>query len=632
MNKKGLVLTALISVLVSNIIAGNVERVDSTHYGLDEVVITGSRGSILSSELPMSVSVVNKEKIENRLESSLLTVVSEQVPGFFNTSRSMMGYGISTGSAGGMNIRGIGGTNSAEMLVLIDGHPQYSGLMGHPIADAYQSAFVSRVEVVRGPASVLYGSNAMGGVMNIITDKASQEGWNNSLRISGGSYGSLQSQVASHFRKNGFFSSASLLYNRSDGHRANMGYSQWQGALNMGYDISSVWSASATVNIADIKSENPGPVTALIYNNDADILRGAASVSLDNSYGRMSGSLMVFHNWGDNTVNDGNAADAAPLTYQFRSQDELSGINMYENFSFFEGNKITLGFDYMHTWGKGWFKHDDGTLSSPWSKTLPPVSKDADEVAGYVNVHQNFFDFISLEAGIRYNHHSLVGNELVPQVGMTLHQAGVGDFKLMVGKGYRNPTFKDMFLFPPMNSDLLPEKLMNYELSYSNNLLDGALHIEANLFYIEAENVILIERVGGRPKNMNSGELKNSGFELTARYRLSDNLSFNSNYSFLHMETPVVAAPKHKAYIEADWSFEKWHIVSGVQYIGGLYTDVAKGTVQDYVLWNARASYSLTNDASLFVRAENLLTQSYEINAGFPMPKCTLMGGISIGF
>lgn len=632
MNIKSIVLTAVIPAFVYNINAAEAERLDTLQYGLEEVVVTGSRGSILSSELPMAVIVVDKANIENRFESSLLTVINEQVPGFFNTSRSMMGYGISTGAAGGMNIRGIGGTNSAEMLVLIDGHPQYSGLMGHPIADAYQSAFVNRVEVVRGPASVLYGSNAMGGVMNIITDKAYQEGWKNSIRMSGGSYGSLQSQVASHFRKDRFFSSASLLYNRSDGHRANMKYEQWQGSLNMGYDISEAWCTSATVNIADIKSENPGPVNALLFNNDADILRGAASVSIDNNYRNMSGALMVFHNWGDHTVNDGNAADAAPLTYQFRSKDELSGINMYENFSLFEGNKITIGFDYMHTWGKGWFKHDDGTLSSPWRKDLAPVSKEADEVAGYANVHQNLFDFMSVEAGLRYNHHSLVGNELVPQVGMTLRPSGIGDFKLMVGKGYRNPTFKDMFLFGSMNPDLLPEKLMNYELAYSNNLLDGALHIEANIFYIKAENVILTEMVGGRKKNMNSGELQNSGFELMVRYRLSDNFTLNSNYSFLHMETPVVAAPEHKAYIEADWSHAKWQIISGVQYIGGLYTDVTRGTVQDYVLWNARASYNLTGEISLFARAENILVQSYEINADFPMPKCTVMSGISVNF
>ena len=102
---------------------------------LNEIVITGSRDQSPVSEIPSTVSVIDSEDIESRFEPSLLTILNEQIPGFFSTSRSVMGYGISTGAAGGINIRGIGGTNSAQMLVLIDGHPQYAGLMGHPIAD-----------------------------------------------------------------------------------------------------------------------------------------------------------------------------------------------------------------------------------------------------------------------------------------------------------------------------------------------------------------------------------------------------------------------------------------------------------------------------------------------------------------
>lgn len=66
-----------------------------------------------------------------------------------------MGYGGSNGAAGSMNLRGIGGAPTTSLLVLINGHPQYMGLMGHPIADAYQSMLAEKVEVVRGPASVL---------------------------------------------------------------------------------------------------------------------------------------------------------------------------------------------------------------------------------------------------------------------------------------------------------------------------------------------------------------------------------------------------------------------------------------------------------------------------------------------
>lgn len=137
------------------------------NYTIDEVVVTGTRNETDIRHLPMTISVVGRQQIEKRYEPSLLPLLTEQVPGFFTTSRGIMGYGVSTGAAGGMSLRGIGGSPTAGLLVLIDGHPQYMGLMGHPIADAYQSMLTEKVEVLRGPASVLYGSNAMGGVINI---------------------------------------------------------------------------------------------------------------------------------------------------------------------------------------------------------------------------------------------------------------------------------------------------------------------------------------------------------------------------------------------------------------------------------------------------------------------------------
>lgn len=149
-------------------------------YSIDEVVVTGTRNATDVRHLSQTVSVVNREKIEQTMRPSLLPVLTENVPGLFTTSRGVMGYGVSGGAAGGISLRGLSG-GSARLMVLIDGHPQYAGIFGHPIADAYQSLLADKVEVLRGPASVLYGSNAMGGVINIVTRRMHEDGIKTSL-------------------------------------------------------------------------------------------------------------------------------------------------------------------------------------------------------------------------------------------------------------------------------------------------------------------------------------------------------------------------------------------------------------------------------------------------------------------
>ena len=186
-------------------------------------VVTGTRNRTDPRHLPMTVSVVGRERIERSREASLLPLLTEQVPGLFTTARGVMGYGVSGGAAGQMSLRGIGGAPQAGvpttgLLVLIDGHPQYMGLMGHPIADACQSMMAERVEVLRGPASVLYGSNAMGGVVNIVTRRQREEGVRTDLNAGYGSYNTLQTDLTNRVKAGRFTSVVSGSYNRTDGH------------------------------------------------------------------------------------------------------------------------------------------------------------------------------------------------------------------------------------------------------------------------------------------------------------------------------------------------------------------------------------------------------------------------------
>jgi glycosyltransferase involved in cell wall biosynthesis len=135
---------------VASLQAATVEEEVNDSLSLHEVVVTGTRNAVDVRHLPMTVTVVGREKLAEQYQTSVLPTVMQQVPGFFVTSRSMMGYGVSTGAAGGINLRGITG-GAGQLLVLIDGHPQYNGVYGHPISDSYQTLMAERVEVLRGP-------------------------------------------------------------------------------------------------------------------------------------------------------------------------------------------------------------------------------------------------------------------------------------------------------------------------------------------------------------------------------------------------------------------------------------------------------------------------------------------------
>jgi iron complex outermembrane receptor protein len=171
---------------------------------LEEVVVTGSRVAVSRDVMPVPISIVNRSSIEQSGETNLLPVLMQQVPGLFVTSRGIAGYGVSTGAAGGISMRGFAG-GSGRVLILIDGHPQYATIYGHPVADAYIASDAERVEVSHGATSVLYGSNAMGGAINIVTRKATDDGNRLNARLTGGSYGTQRYSLTDSYR-NGKFS------------------------------------------------------------------------------------------------------------------------------------------------------------------------------------------------------------------------------------------------------------------------------------------------------------------------------------------------------------------------------------------------------------------------------------------
>ncbi len=604
---------------------------DPIHIG--EVVVTGTRNETDVRHLPLTVSVIDRQEIEQSMQPSVLPVLTQQVPGLFITSRGIMGYGVSNGAAGGISLRGLSG-GSGRMMVLIDGHPQYAGIFGHPISDAYQSFLAERVEVLRGPASVLYGSNAMGGVINIVTRQLHEEGVKTNVNLGYGSFNTLQSEVTNRIRKGRFTSLISGSYNRTDGHRSDMGFEQYGGYAKLGYRVTDNWNLRGDVNVTHFNASYPGPVSAPLLDGDQSITRGMTSFAVENKYGKTSGAASFFYNWGNHWINDGYTPSKGetPQESRFLSFDNMMGLSLYQSTQFFPGNRITVGFDWFRYGGHAWNKYVSGEKAGTTSDL---VDKHEDELAGYVDFRQNLGSWLTLDAGVRVDHHSRVGTEWVPQAGLSFHLPRTIELKASASKGFRYPILREMYMFPPQNPDLKPESMWSYELAWSQHLLDNRLSYGINLFYIDGKNLIvtLPNPNGTGMLNQNTGKIENCGVEGEVAYRIDPHWSVEANYSYLHMENPVVGAPEHKLYAGAQYTHKRWTVSTGVQYIDNLYTTVGDNAqTEEFVLWNLNASFRVNRWLDVWARGENLLAQRYEINAGYPMPKATVMAGVNLNF
>lgn len=601
--------------------------VDSVN--VDEIVVTGTCNETDLRHLPMTITTVGHNQLSRRFDQSILPALMEYVPGMFITSRTTMGYGITSQAAGGMSMRGIGGSPTTRMLVLIDGQPQYMGMMGHPLADSYQTLMAEKVEVLRGPSSVLYGSNAMGGVVNIVTEKRKTENAvTTRLRTYAGSYGTFSAEAANSVHSGKFSSDVAASYNRTDGHRPNSDFNQYTGYAKLGYAMNNRWKLVGDADFSHYNTANPGTIDEPLIDNDASISRLMTSMSLANNYGNTSGMLRLFYNYGYHDINDGYKQGASPRAYHYRSNDRMMGFSLFQSASLLEGNRITAGIDFQHFGGKAWNQY----IRKDSTATL--ADKTENEVAAYVDFRQQLCHLVTVDFGIRYDHHTQTGSEWIPQGGISFALPKDASLKLSVGKGFRNPTIREMYMFRSSNPDLKPERLINYELAYSGFLLHHQLGYGVNVFYLKGDNLIQTVMTNGQPKNINTGEVENWGIEGTVSYSPSAHLAFNANYSFLHMAHPVVSAPTHKLYVGADYTSGRWTASTGVQYVAELYTvlatDNTSATKENYMLWNMRGSYRLCAQVSLFVRGENLLAQHYETYAGFPMPRATVFGGIDI--
>ena len=582
--------------------------------------MTGTRVAMERDRVAAPVSVVRREAIALSDESALMPSLMEQVPGLFVTSRGVTGYGVSSGAAGGISLRGFSAA-SGRTLILIDGHPQYMSIYGHAVADEYLADLAERVEVTRGAASVLYGSNAMGGAINILTREPNFIGNKLNIKLMGGSYGTYRASATEQYSNGRFSLTAGLGHDRTAGHRENSAFHSTSGMLKASYDLSAAWRLSGDVNVVKAYSENPGTVEKPMFEGTADILRMMSWISLENHYASTDGGINIYYNAGRHIINDGYAAGGKPQPFLFHSTDYQGGVNLFQAVRPWTGGTLTGGID-VKLYGGNAYRNPETEIYADHKKLH--------EEAAYL-LAQQLLGPVTLDAGIRLEHHSLYGTEWIPQAGISWLAGPDTAFKLSASKGFRTPNLRELYMYAVANENLEPERAWSYDFTYSQHALDGRLNFELSAFLTKGSNIIEVTVVDGKRANRNVGAFENKGVEFSADFRATDELSFNANYSYLHMDTVYTGAPVHKAYFSGTWTPGRFSVNLGVMGIKDLYLSTGENAqTASYVDLKARLAWCATDWLTLFVRGENLLNRSYQTMLGFPEPGFTVLGGLSI--
>jgi len=541
-----------------------------------------------------------------------------------------MGAGAGPLAAEQFSMRGLSSSSNSSTQILIDGVPMMMGLFGHPLPDAIDQTNVDRIEILRGPASLQYGGSAMAGAINIISSNPVPNTQSVTANMNWGSYGTDTRSFMGSVAKEKYFIQAGYSHSATDGYRVNSGFTSDDYFFRTGLTFSKHVQRIFTFYRSNATANDPGTVDAPFLTT-THVQRTMISYKLTNNYQGLKSGLTFYYQDGINHFSDG-----------WNSKDYLGGFRLEEQFSLFKGNSFLAGTEERWLGGKG---SPVGFPTSP----LNDVWIRQKEQSGFIIMQQKASEMLSLNAGVRTDHHSLLGYTTSPSLGATLSFGKNTSLRGLYSQGFRYPTIGELYYFPPANASLKPEKASNFEMGIASSLMNKRLTFDLTLFSTAASDLIFTvpAPAGSVPpvENLNAKKVSNIGLELSSHIdlgSLNQDLSLKNSgkfssarislsYMFLQQnDTPLPYAPKHKLTASVQSSFKKLRINLEYHFISGMYTDYPAVTLTKYNLADVAFLYPLTKRIHLKVTGNNLFDEKYQIMKGYPMPGRVLMGGFTV--
>jgi vitamin B12 transporter len=624
---------------------------------LPDLVVTATRISQPISQIGTTVTVIHSQQIQDQKIQQTSDALRE-VPGVEVTQ---------SGGPGSITDVSIRGSSTSEVLTLLDGVEVNSGGSGSFDFANLTTDNTSRIEVIRGAGGSLYGSSAIGGIINQITEEG--RGTPKFSLLSDGGNWATERQVATASGATGRLGySGSVSYYSTQGFQPENGqYDNLSLTSRVDYHLTdnTTLRAFARYTFADVglpefSNTDPGAprdptahqrTEFMLYKGEAD------SHLTDKLLVRMFGSFVR-----DEIRINKVPSPGLPNSESDDIPDEIWGTNLEAIYTWFPGLDTLAGFDFKYRWER------DGSSStlpgSPPSTTVFAV--DREEYAGYLQQQGRFFnDHLVVTGGFRVDGNSQFGKEVSPawSIALPFDKYGLilrGNYS----EGFQAPTFDELY-FPGFgNPNLGPTTSSEWDGGIEKRF--GELASITTTYFSRRIHDLIVDvpctptpgscEFGIEPQNIGRADMQ--GVEVVPSLYPFKGFSLSGNFTALDStHRPLITGlqpvrvPKHSASAVAQYKThdlfrrgDQFTTALFYQFVGDredLQTQPPFGTENhgSYQLFNLTLSYRLGNavvpymsQEEAFVRIQNLFDRNYSQAFGFPAPPINFEAGLKIGF
>lgn len=609
--------------------------ISDTNAEIEEVLVSASLMPITASRSANAVTVIDRAQLRNRATVSLSNILRD-VPGF---SVSQVGV---LGSQTQIRVRG---AEANHLLVTIDGVEANDPSQGDEFSwGTLTASDIERIEIIRGPQSSLRGSDAVAGVVNIITRSAEKSSVG--LFLESGSWATHHSGFNIGHKQGDFDIRFGLSHIESAGDNIARTGDENDGYRNTTYNIRSGLKLSDQMDISFAARESDG-MNQFDADNDFDgLIEDQDRVSeFENSTMRFQGDysskdgtwqhkVLISQSKSDNTA----FADKAKGNVTASTKDQIQYIG---SFTWDQGAQNIAAL--VEREEEDWMQRGEIT----WGVYDPNQDRERDTDSVAVEYRTDINDHLTLAASARHDDNSEFDSaktyraEAIYQLTEAIRLRGA------VGTAVKNPTFTERFGFYTNfigNPNLIPEESTSWELGADQLIMGGALTLSLTIFEAELENEIdgfvYDPATFAYTSNNINGTSERKGAELSAVGNISESMSLSAAYTYTDSTgddaVREVRRPRHIASLNLGWqAAHNLRLNTNIQFTGE-QTDVyfppfpepsQVVALSNHTLVNINLNYSATEKFEMYLKLENALNENYEEVFGYQ----TLGFGATLG-